>query len=147
MKEEWRFIEGFSKYLISSLGNIISLNYHSTGRSEFRKPYYRNGYLHIELSKNNKSYKFSIARLVAKTFIPNPENKPCVNHKDTNRLNNNINNLEWVTHSENTQHAWDSGCCEVQREKAKHNFKMWGLRNAERSRQFMKDLNFKRYNS
>lgn len=59
------------------------------------------------LHYGKKSY--SIARLVAETFIPNPENKPCVNHIDNNPQNNSVENLEWVTYSENTQHALKQG--------------------------------------
>ena len=50
-----------------------------------------------------------VARLVAQTFIPNPENKPTVNHIDGDKLNNHIDNLEWATHSENMQHSYDEG--------------------------------------
>src|SRR5690606_1773305 len=67
------------------------------------------GYKRVALWKNNK-YKFHLAhRLVAKALIPNPENKPCVNHKDGNKQNNHVNNLEWVTYSENTIHALEMG--------------------------------------
>ena len=64
-----------------------------------------NGYQRVVLSKKNKSYNFLIHRLVAEAFIPNPENKPCVNHKDLNRANNLVENLEWVTYKENNNYA------------------------------------------
>ena len=63
------------------------------------------GYLSIQLSKNNATKAFSVHRLVAQTFIPNPKNKPEVNHKDCNPSNNNFNNLEWCTQKENIQYA------------------------------------------
>lgn len=67
------------------------------------------GYKRVALWKNNK-YKFHLVhRLVAKALIPNTENKPCVNHKDGNKQNNHVNNLEWVTYSENTIHALEMG--------------------------------------
>lgn len=65
------------------------------------------GYRSISLGLNGKHYK--IHRLVAKLFIPNPLNKKCVNHIDGNKTNNNVTNLEWVTHAENAQHAVDTG--------------------------------------
>ena len=61
-----------------------------------------NGYLIIFLSKNGKRKRFYIHRLVANAFIPNPENKPCVNHRDYNKQNNNLINLEWASVKENT---------------------------------------------
>lgn len=66
----------------------------------------QNGY---QLIKLYKSKTCSIHRLVAETFIDNPENKPEVNHKDSNRANNSVNNLEWVTKSENVQHSYICG--------------------------------------
>lgn len=60
----------------------------------------------IELSKNNIRKSFKIHRLVAQTFIPNPDNKPQVNHIDGNPLNNNVNNLEWCTNQENIIHSY-----------------------------------------
>jgi hypothetical protein len=65
----------------------------------------KKGYLKINLNKKS----FFIHRLVAKAFIPNPENKPFVNHIDGNKANNNVNNLEWVTNSENMIHAYKNG--------------------------------------
>ena len=66
----------------------------------------QNGYKLITLHKK-KTY--SIHRLVAETFLENPENKLEVNHKDSNRANNSVNNLEWVTKSENIQHSYSYG--------------------------------------
>ena len=58
------------------------------------------GYLMVDLWKDNKSHKIPLHRLVAEAFIPNPYNKPTVDHKDGNRTNNSINNLRWATYSE-----------------------------------------------
>ena len=63
------------------------------------------GYKHVTLLINNKQKRCRVHRLVAETFINNPENKPYVNHIDGDRANNNVENLEWVTPSENTIHA------------------------------------------
>ena len=63
------------------------------------------GYLRVELHNNKKLKKFFIHRLVAEYFIENPLNKEQVNHKDGNKLNNKVNNLEWVTNQENRNHA------------------------------------------
>ncbi len=62
------------------------------------------GYLRVELSRNGERHNYGVHRLVAIQFIPNPENKPEVNHKDFNRCNNNVENLEWVTRQENSDH-------------------------------------------
>ena len=64
-------------------------------------------YLYVSLSKNGKAKKIMVHRIVALTFIKNPENKPQVNHIDGNVHNNNVENLEWATNAENTQHAYD----------------------------------------
>lgn len=67
------------------------------------------GYEIVFLWKDNKSKSYTVHRLVAQAFISNPENKPCVNHIDGNKLNNEVNNLEWCTYSENTIHALENG--------------------------------------
>jgi len=67
------------------------------------------GYLKAALWKNGKRNWRFVHRLVALTFISNPENKPQVNHKDGNKLNNHISNLEWCTNQENSQHVVDNG--------------------------------------
>lgn len=67
------------------------------------------GYLHVYLYNNGKRTTANIHRLVAEAFIPNPNNLPQINHKDTNKQNNHIDNLEWCTAKENTQHAIKNG--------------------------------------
>ena len=99
--EQWKIVQGFENYLVSTLGNVKTIN----GR--FKKVVYdnKNSYGYVELWKNNKGKKFRIHRLVAETFIPNYDNKEQVNHIDGNKTNNCVDNLEWVTPKENVTHA------------------------------------------
>lgn len=69
----------------------------------------RCGYREVTLCENGKCKLYRVHRLIAETFIPNCEKLPCVNHKDGNKLNNSVDNLEWCTHSENTLHAYENG--------------------------------------
>jgi hypothetical protein len=71
--------------------------------------YYNLGYKMYRLRKDGKTIGRSLHRLLAIAFIPNPENKAFINHIDGNRGNYSLSNLEWVTPSENVQHAWDTG--------------------------------------
>lgn len=88
---------------VSNLGNIKS-------RGKILKGDISNkGYKRVHVSNNGQNYKLYHHQLVAQTFIPNPENKPCVNHIDGNKLNNKVDNLEWCTHSENLKHAYAIG--------------------------------------
>lgn len=66
------------------------------------------GYLTVSIYCQGKLKGYTIHRLVALTFIPNPDNKPQVNHKDGNKLNNHVSNLEWATNDENNKHSWDN---------------------------------------
>lgn len=93
MTEIWKDIKGFEGlYQVSSYGNVRS--YYRGGR--ILKPKKdKDGYLEVCLRKNNKSKYFKIHRLVAFVFIENTDNLPQVNHIDENKMNNNINNLEW----------------------------------------------------
>jgi len=75
----------------------------------------------VLLSKDGKETRHQVHRLVAQVYISNPENKPQINHKDGNSLNNHIDNLEWVTPSENMQHARDSGMLNLYTEKSMEN--------------------------
>ena len=98
--EIWKDIEGFEQYQVSTWGRIRNKH---TG--VLLKPYYnKKGYLKVGLSKNGKSHKFRVNRLVAMAFIPNIFDLPQVNHKDGNKANNSFTNLEWVTDEENKRH-------------------------------------------
>lgn len=100
MNENWKPINDY--YQISDSGNV-----HSLRRNIILKPsYHKNGYLSVSLSSNKIVKRFYIHRLVAIAFIPNPENKPEVNHKDGNKHNNVYTNLEWATYNENAKHAY-----------------------------------------
>jgi len=119
MEEIWKEIKGYEgQYEISSHGNVRSLDRvitgYSQGRSCFikgrvKKQYDTNGYLGLSLCKDGFNRSFRTHRVVAEAFIPNPENKPEVNHKDGVKTNNRVENLEWNTHSENIKHAHNTG--------------------------------------
>lgn len=103
MKEIWKKIEGYPDYKISNFGRVIS-NKHKEERLLKPGPD-NNKYLTVNLCKNGKPKNHRIHRLVALAFIPNPQNKPCVNHIDETRQNNHIDNLEWCTYLENNIHG------------------------------------------
>lgn len=97
MKEEWRSVIGYEGlYEVSSCGQIKSLR-----KGALLTPHKINGYYVIRLCKNGKMKNHKVHRLVAIAFIPNPENKAFVDHIDTNRSNNRVENLRWVTRQEN----------------------------------------------
>jgi hypothetical protein len=91
--ENWKPIKNFEDYLVSDCGNIYS----NKSKKVLRIHKMKSGYMHINLSKHNKKYSFYVHRLVADAFIPNPKRLPQVNHKDENKGNNNVSNLEWCT--------------------------------------------------
>ena len=109
--EEWRDIKGYEGiYQISNKGRVKSLNYKRTGKEKILSPGKRRGYFYISLyKKGEKPKNFDIHRLVAQAFLPNPDNLPVVNHKDENKLNNNVENLEWCTFAYNTIYSVNGG--------------------------------------
>ena len=112
MKEIWKDIKGYEGlYQVSNLGNVRSMDRITRDGRKIKgkniKPH-TNGnsrYLRAALCNNGKIKYENIHRLVAKAFIPNPENKPEVNHKDENPSNNFIDNLEWMTSKENSNYG------------------------------------------
>ena len=103
MKNEvWKDVVSYEGlYQVSNLGRIKSLNFNGTGKEKIMRPRTGNRYYMIALWKNGIRKDYLLHRIVAETFIPNPENKPFINHKDENCFNNSINNLMWCTHKEN----------------------------------------------
>ena len=119
--EIWKDIEGYQgQYQVSNYGRVKSLArvlVYKDGRILNKKEIIlkliiqNTGYLKITLYGKIKPYQEYIHRLVALAFIPNPENKPQVNHDNGIKTDNHVSNLEWSTKSENCQHAVDSGLC------------------------------------
>lgn len=113
--EIWKNIKGYEGcYQVSNMGRIKSLSrkvwngkaYFWTSVRVLRPGIDRDGYFLVNLSKNGKAKTEKVHRLVAKAFIPNPENKEAVNHIDEDPSNNKMENLEWATVSENNNHGW-----------------------------------------
>lgn len=116
--EIWKTIEGYEgRYEVSNAGKVRSLNYHRRGIiKELKTSVDRYGYSCITLPMGgNRNKHFTVHRLVAAAFLENPESKAEVNHKDGNKLNNHVSNLEWVTMQENQRHAWENGMKEGSR--------------------------------
>lgn len=97
--EVWKSVEGWKRLEVSNLGRVRSLFTHRILRQTIRA----NGYYYISACENGVEKGLRVHRMVAK--IPNPENKEQINHIDSNRLNNNVDNLEWVTCKENHQRS------------------------------------------
>ena len=112
MKEIWKKINYSDEYEISNFGRIRHLYENRYDRNtrkilkiskiKYLKPLIRDGYQRIRIYENRNKFKtYHIHRLVAEAFLPNPNNYPIINHKDFDRSNNNVNNLEWCDYSYN----------------------------------------------
>ena len=104
MPETWSKIEGFPNYSVSTEGRVINDN---TG--EIKQTKLCKGYNAVDLYSNGKRTTKRVHRLVCETFLDNPDNKEQVNHKNGIKTDNRLDNLEWVTASENVQHAFANG--------------------------------------
>ncbi len=114
--EEWKLVPGWGdRYMISSFGRLKCISPASNSKSIHQKEYlpktflakcYTAKYIKVSLSHKGKHFTAATHRLVAEVFVPNPDNKPFVNHKDLNNMNNHYTNLEWVTSRENTLHYY-----------------------------------------
>ncbi|AHJ87154.1 putative HNH homing endonuclease [Bacillus phage BCP8-2] len=120
-KETWKSLKGIvecgDNYSVSTLGNVrndTTGKILSPGTTE-------KGYLHVVLQKDGKKKNCRLHRLVALAFIPNPDNKPEVNHKDGIKTHCRLNNLEWSTRPENVKHSYDVGLSYRKGEDSKHN--------------------------
>lgn len=112
--EVWKEVEFHKGFYVSNLGRVRRDAFIDSCGRPYEERFVsivnnkkRDGYDYVHIGEKNKS----LARLVAETFIPNPDNKPEVNHIDGNKFNNSVSNLEWVTTIENKKHAWDNGLC------------------------------------
>lgn len=104
--ERWKSIPGYTnQYEASNIGRIRSLHGTINKIKLMKYGINKDGYYTIGLTKNNKQRLFRVHRIIANTFILNPNNKPCINHKDCNRKNNVPKNLEWCTPTENNKHS------------------------------------------
>ena len=105
--EEWKDIEGYNgDYQVSTFGRVKSFK---QGKTMIRKPQLRRGYLGVNLFIDGKMKEIGVHVLVAQAFIPNPEQKPEVNHIVGCKFNCHVSNLEWATSSENKRHAVKTG--------------------------------------
>jgi len=120
MTEIWKPILNYENfYLASSAGRIRSLErnikHYRGGKSLYKGKIFerssasKHGYIYVPLHKDGINKQFSVHRLIAQTFIPNPDNKPYINHKNGIKTDNRIENLEWCTASENNKHAFKIG--------------------------------------
>lgn len=122
MREIWKDIPGYEGYYqVSNMGQVKSLSrlvphlgHEYLRKGRIRKLQENQGYLCVTLNKNSVSKSFGVHQLVALAFIPNPGDRPFVNHIDGNKRNNCLDNLEWVTAQENILHAIATGLVDVE---------------------------------
>ena len=138
MTEIWKPIDGTNgMYEVSNTGKVKSNNYLGNGVvRELALSFDPKGYLRVSLYFGEKRKTQKVHRLVAQAFIPNPDGKPEVNHKDGNKANNHVGNLEWSTPKENVIHAYRSGL----KEKTRAHCKKMGLSQVERLKEYREKM-------
>lgn len=125
----WKRIDGYSDYWVSSIGEI-----YSTKSNKFLKLKVGvNGYIEVCLFNNNDRKYLRVHRLVAQAFIPNPGNKPCIDHINTIRDDNRAENLRWVTPVENSNNKL------TKERLSKENNPMWGKHHSKESKAKMSE--------
>lgn len=120
MKAKWRSVVGYEGlYEVSTDGRVRTVEHITNGHAIMPtelaiKIYKSQRYARVRLYRDGKSKDHMVHRLVAEAFIPNPDNKPQVNHIDGDRSNNRVENLEWCTASENQRHAYRAGLKDIE---------------------------------
>lgn len=140
---EWKCLEflGYDNYFINNNGEI---KYISKNKEKDKKYIIdKDGYFRVKINKNNKTKYYYVHRLVAIAFIPNPNNLPCVNHKDENKSNNNVDNLEWCTIAYNNNYGnRNKKASETMRKKYKNgNCYMTGKHHSDKTKMKIKEAN------
>lgn len=102
-------IPGYENYKVSDCGKVFSKKRTTTKGGPLKQWIHNKRYYVVNLTKEGVKKKYLVHRLVALAFIENTENKETVNHKDGNKLNNHVSNLEWATQLENSEHALETG--------------------------------------
>lgn len=142
MIEIWKNIPKFSSYQVSNLGNVRSIDRNKIKwnghqyievlyKGKILKQHKLKGYNAVGLWENGKMHNIQVHRLVALSFLENDNNYPCINHIDGNKLNNNVNNLEWCTYSHNSKEAYRMGLRAIS-DKQKERFRQVGLKTGKR---------------
>ena len=105
--ENWKAISGYEGlYEVSDMGRVKSLNYNHTGKEKILKPKKSHcGYLNVNICKDGHAKSVRIHRLVATAFISNPNNLETINHKDEDKTNNTVDNLEWMSQKDNNNYG------------------------------------------
>lgn len=157
MNEIWKDIKGYEGYYqVSNFGKVRSLNrsiYRKNGRKQSFKDqelkfHDKHGYLGINLRKDGKIKSCTVHRLVAEAFIPNPYNLPQINHKDENKYNNRIDNLEWCSSSYNMNYGTRTyrsieSCKKTMKEKFENGYEspFKGKHHTEETKVYLSEIN------
>lgn len=125
MSVEWKDVKGWEEYYrVSSDGQIYSKHSNKILKQFTRGSRKDNKYLVVNLYTRSNDKYVSVHRIVAEAFLENPKNLPCVNHKDGNKFNNNVSNLEWISYKDNNIHAIKTGLKRYKKGSANKNSKL-----------------------